>query len=171
MIKSFTFLLLIIATATAGAGTGKTASSAISDSTGKPVGTATFAEKGGGVEIKVNVSGLPPGKHGIHLHETGKCDPPAFTTAGSHFNPTGKHHGAGNPEGKHAGDLPNLEVKADGTAQLTAIADGATMGKGKTSLLAKGGTALIIHQGPDDEKSDPTGNSGGRIACGVVVAQ
>ena len=77
----------------------------------------------------------------------------------------------GNPEGKHAGDLPNLEVKADGTAQLTAIADGATLGKGKTSILAKGGTALIIHQGPDDEKSDPTGNSGGRIACGVVVAQ
>ncbi|GAB7024906.1 superoxide dismutase family protein [Geotalea toluenoxydans] len=171
MIRSTTCLLLIASATVAGAGeTGKTVSSSIVDTTGKSIGTATFAERKGGVEVTVKVSGLPPGKHGMHIHENGKCEPPGFATAGAHFNPTGRHHGAGHPEGKHAGDLPNLEVKGNGTAELTATAEGATLGKGKTSLLKDGGTALIIHAKPDDEKTDPTGNSGDRIACGVVGA-
>lgn len=168
MIKSATCLFLLATAAVAGAsGTGKTVSS-VADSTGKSVGTATFVEKGRGVELTVNVSGLPPGKHGMHIHENGKCDRPGFAAAGAHFNPTGKHHGAGNPGGKHAGDLPNLEVRGNGTAQLTATAEGVTLGKGKNSLLKPGGTSLIIHAQPDDEKTDPTGNSGARIACGVI---
>ena len=119
----------------------------------------------------MEVAGLPPGKHGFHLHDKGICEPPGFTTAGDHFNPLGKHHGAKNPQGKHAGDLPNLEVGPDGTAELTATAEGATLGKGTASLLKEGGTSLVIHAGPDDENSDPSGNSGPRIACGVVVAK
>jgi len=165
--------LLVLATAAvAGAAeNGKSANATIMDATGKPVGTATFSEKKGGVEVKVEVAGLPPGKHGFHLHENGVCEPRGFATAGAHFNPFGKHHGGKNPQGKHAGDLPNLEVGPDGTAELTTTAEGVTLGKGPGSLLKEGGTALVIHADPDDEKSDPTGNSGARIACGVVVAK
>lgn len=150
---------------------GRTAAASLIDAKGKQVGTAQFTEKKGGVEVTVKVSGLAPGKHGFHLHEKGTCDPPGFSTAGAHFNPFGKHHGSRNPSGKHAGDLPNLEVKQDGTAELTALAEEVSLGSGAGSLLRKGGTALVIHAGPDDEKSDPTGNSGDRIACGVVVAR
>lgn len=171
MIRAFSCFVVMAVAATAGtAVAGPTASAKIVDSAGKSIGTATFSGKSAGVEVNVKVSGLPPGKHGIHLHENGRCEPPGFATAGSHFNPSGKHHGAANPQGRHAGDLPNLEVKPDGTAELTAVAQGATLDKGKTSFLKSGGTALIIHAQADDEKSDPTGNSGARIACGVVTA-
>ena len=172
MIRSAILMLALGAAAVAGAAEkGKTAYTTLIDGTGKSVGTATFVEKKGGVEVKVKVSGLSPGKHGFHLHEKGSCDPPKFSTAGAHFNPFAKRHGSKNPAGKHAGDLPNLDVKADGTAELTAIAEGASLGTGAESLLREGGTALVIHAGPDDEKSDPTGNSGDRIACGVVIAR
>lgn len=172
MIKSATCLLLLATAAVAGAaGMEKSISSAIFDPAGKPVGTAIFYEKKGGVEVTMKVTGLQPGKHGVHIHENGKCEPPGFSTAGSHFNPTSKHHGAGSPGGKHAGDLPNLVVQSDGTAKLTAIAQGATLGTGTGSLLKPGGTALVIHAKPDDEKTDPSGNSGDRIACGVISAK
>ncbi|WP_173202136.1 superoxide dismutase family protein [Geobacter sp. SVR] len=164
-------LVLTTAAAAGAAESGKSATAKIIDSLGKTLGTAHFSEKNEGVEVTVKVSGLPPGKHGIHLHEQGKCDPPGFSTAGGHFNPSAKQHGSMNPGGKHAGDLPNLMVKADGTAEFTATAKGATLGDGGGSLLKKGGTSIIIHAGPDDEKTDPSGNSGGRIACGVVTAQ
>ncbi|OGT98852.1 MAG: superoxide dismutase [Geobacteraceae bacterium GWB2_52_12] len=170
MLKS-SLCLLLLATAAAAGAAEKTVSISIINSSGKSIGTATFVEKKGGVEVTVKVSGLPPGKHGMHIHENGKCDAPGFSTAGSHFNPTSKRHGASNPEGKHVGDLPNLEVKADGTAKLTAIAEGATLAPGNTSLLRQGGTALLIHAQPDDEKSDPAGKAGDRIACGVIGAK
>lgn len=161
--------VIMFATAAGAAEKDKSAYTQLKDASGKVVGTATFKEKKDGVEVKVDVSDLTPGKHGIHLHEKGKCDPPDFKSAGDHFNPVKKQHGAKNPQGKHAGDLPNLEVKDDGTAKMTATAEGATLGKGSASLLKEGGTALIIHADPDDEKSDPAGKSGNRIACGVVT--
>lgn len=161
--------VIMFATASGAAEKNKAATAQLKDASGKVVGTATFKEKKDGVEVKVDVSGLQPGKHGIHLHEKGKCDPPDFKSAGEHFNPSMKHHGTKNPQGKHAGDLPNLEVKNDGTAKMTATAEGATLGKGASSLLKEGGTALVIHADPDDEKTDPTGKSGTRIACGVVT--
>lgn len=167
MIRSCMVLAVLLA-ATSATAVERGASATVIDTRGKSVGTASFSETKGGVEITVNISGLPPGRHGIHIHERGACDTPGFATAGSHFNPMGKRHGAGNPQGRHAGDLPNLEVQADGSAHMTAIADGASLGSGPASLLGPGGTALVIHAGPDDEKSDPTGNSGDRIACGVI---
>ncbi|SNB47360.1 superoxide dismutase family protein [Geobacter sp. DSM 9736] len=162
-------VLLAAATTVAAAEKPITAQATMRDASGTVVGSATFTEKDDGVEVSVKVAGLPPGKHGIHLHEKGACDPPGFSTAGGHFNPTTKRHGAKNPEGKHAGDLPNLDVKPDGTGELTAVAAGATLSKGAASLLKEQGTALMIHAGPDDEKTDPSGNSGDRIACGIVI--
>ena len=141
---------------------------AIQDAQGKQIGTATLKQVKGGVNVHVQVAGLSPGKHGIHVHAAGKCDPPDFKSAGGHFNPTGKKHGAHNPEGAHAGDLPNLAVGKDGKASATFTAKGATLGLGDGSLLGADGTAIVIHADPDDEKTDPTGNSGARVACGVI---
>jgi len=148
---------------------GRKARADILDPTGKSIGTATLTEQKDGVKVKLKVSGLTPGKHGFHIHENGACTPPDFKSAGGHFNPFKKHHGIENPAGKHAGDLPNLEVKEDGTAQATVISTGATLKKGTGSLLKPGGTAIVIHADPDDNKSDPAGNAGERVACGVIV--
>ena len=138
------------------------------DAEGKKVGSATFHPAHGGVAVSVEVKGLKPGKHGIHIHTAGKCEGPDFKTAGGHFNPTGKQHGLHNPEGPHAGDLPNLSVAKDGKGWGNFTAKGVTLGDGEGGLLAGEGTALVIHADPDHEKSDPAGNSGARIACGVV---
>jgi superoxide dismutase, Cu-Zn family len=141
----------------------------IKDAKGKTIGTARLTEVKGGVQVALKVTGLTPGKHGLHFHETGTCNPPDFKSAGGHFNPFHTHHGMNNPHGKHAGDLPNLEVKQDGSAEVTVVAQGTTLRKGQASLLKDGGTALVIHAGPDDNMTDPAGNAGDRIACGVVV--
>lgn len=141
----------------------------IQDAKGKSIGKATFSEQKDGVKVKVEVSGLAPGRHGFHIHETGSCTAPDFKSAGGHFNPFKKQHGMENPQGKHAGDFPNLEVKEDGTGQITAVAAGATLGKGSASLLKPGGTAIVIHADPDDYKTDPAGNAGNRVACGVIM--
>lgn len=162
--------VFFLVTGTAVAGSNKAGARAfILDPTGKALGTASLSEQKGGVKIALKVSGLAPGKHGFHFHENGVCDPPGFKSAGDHFNPFHKHHGSSNPQGKHAGDLPNLEVKEDGTAEVTFVAKGVTLRKGPGSLLKQGGTALVIHALPDDYQSDPAGNAGPRIACGVVV--
>jgi superoxide dismutase, Cu-Zn family len=116
----------------------------------------------------VNVSQLPPGKHGIHVHAVGKCDGPAFTTAGGHLNPDTKKHGKDNPEGPHAGDLLMIEAKADGTAKATLLDTMVTLGDGPNSVFHEGGTSIVIHEKEDDYKTDPAGNSGARIACGVI---
>lgn len=141
----------------------------ILDPAGKTIGTATLTEQKDGVKIVLRVSGLTPGKHGFHVHENGVCTSPDFKSAGGHFNPFHKHHGIDNPQGKHAGDLPNLEVNNDGTAETTIVATGTTLGKDPGSLLKEGGTSIVIHAGPDDNMSDPAGNAGPRVACGVVV--
>src|SRR5437899_6434246 len=140
----------------------QSARAVLKDAQGKVVGAATLNEVSGGVKIVVQVSGMKPGEHGFHIHAVGKCEPPAFTSAGAHFNPYGKKHGHKNPEGAHVGDLPNLTVGADGTGSIDATAAG-------LGLKDVVGLALVIHADPDDEKTDPAGNSGARIACGVVT--
>lgn len=138
------------------------------DGQGKSVGTATLSKAAKGVNIKLNLHGLTPGEHAVHVHQTAKCEPPAFTSAGPHFNPDGKHHGLQNPAGPHAGDLPNFTAGANGKAKATIVAPNLTFGDDSHSVFSGGGTALVIHAKADDEKSDPAGNSGDRIACGVI---
>ncbi|MCC6175787.1 MAG: superoxide dismutase family protein [Chloroflexi bacterium] len=136
---------------------------------GQSVGTATFTERESGVHVLAQLHGLPPGQHGLHVHAVGACDPTDFTSAGGHFNPMTKQHGLENPQGWHAGDMPNLEVGADGTATFDAMLDGATLGSGANSLLDADGSAIVLHADRDDQKTDPSGNSGARIACGVIM--
>lgn len=151
--------------------TGTTAASAVlRDASGAVVGTATFRQAGNGVAISFQGRGLPAGQHGIHVHETGRCDAPDFATAGGHFNPADRQHGLQNPAGAHAGDLPNLTVGANGNASFNATNTMVTLGAGANSLLKTGGTALVIHADRDDEMTNPSGNSGARIACGVITA-
>jgi Cu-Zn family superoxide dismutase len=120
------------------------------------------------VVLRLRAWDLPPGIHGFHIHESGVCESPAFETAGGHFNPFGKKHGLKNPDGPHAGDLPNLLVLPDGTVELTITVPGVTLRPGRNSLLRPEGASLVIHADPDDGKSDPAGNSGPRIACGII---
>jgi superoxide dismutase, Cu-Zn family len=136
---------------------------------GHNVGTATLAQDANRVSIKLNLRDLPPGDHAIHVHQTAKCEGPDFKTAGAHFNPDGKKHGLQNPEGPHAGDAPNFIVDAKGHAKTTVIAPNVTLSDGPHSVFTGGGTALVIHAKADDGKTDPSGNSGDRIACGVIT--
>ncbi len=141
----------------------------LKDANGRETGTATFTEDSSGVvHIDVRASGLSPGLHGIHVHEKGNCSPP-FASAGAHFNPLGKHHGLKNPDGPHAGDLPDLQVNADGVGYLNTTTDRFTLSPGPTTVFDSDGSSLVIHSGPDDQMTDPAGNSGDRVACGVIV--
>jgi Cu-Zn family superoxide dismutase len=144
------------------------AAATLRNADGKEVGKATFTSKKGGVKVQVTASGLAPGKHGIHVHAVGRCDPPEFKSAGAHLNPGEKHHGLQNPEGPHAGDLPNLWVGNNGKGKGSFTAKGITLAEGKGSLFGPEGTAIVIHAEPDDGRTDPAGNSGARVACGVI---
>jgi len=145
-----------------------TARAELKNGTGQPVGTATFTQVGNVVRVVVETQGLPRGTHGVHVHTVGKCDGPDFTTAGGHFNPVNRQHGALNPQGAHAGDLPNIEVGGDGKGRLESTTELLSLGSGTTSVFDADGSAIVIHAAPDDFKTDPTGNSGARIACGVI---
>lgn len=133
---------------------------------GAPVGRAMATEVTGGLRVTIDATGMPAGTHGAHVHTTGRCDAPDFMTAGGHWNPTGAHHGSMNPAGPHQGDLPNLIIGADGRGTVGVTVPGGTI----DGLLDADGSAMVIHAAADDLMTDPSGNSGARIACGVFRA-
>jgi Cu-Zn family superoxide dismutase len=146
----------------------QTASVVMKNGEGKEVGSVNLTQTTQGVLINASLKGLPPGEHAFHVHAVGKCEPP-FTSAGGHFNPTGKKHGMMSPEGQHAGDMPNLHIPQSGDLTVEVLNAAITLEKGKpNSVYDSDGSAIVIHAGSDDYKTDPTGEAGGRIACGVV---
>jgi superoxide dismutase, Cu-Zn family len=145
------------------------ASAKLIDPDGKEVGTAELTQAPTGVLMKLELTGVPGGVRALHFHTVGKCEPPEFESAEGHFNPTGKEHGLLNPNGPHAGDMPNIHIPEGGKFTVEVLNTFVTLAKGQdNSLLDDDGTAIMIHDGDDDYVSDPTGHAGGRIACGVV---
>ena len=142
----------------------------IENSTGQSVGTAAFKTAKGGVKVKISLVNLPFGEHGMHIHQNAVCDAPDFKGAGGHFNPDGKQHGFNNPMGHHNGDLPlSVSVGEDHTGSATFLLTRVSLDpSAPDSLFANGGTSIVVHEHPDDGKTDPSGNSGNRIACGVI---
>ncbi len=143
----------------------------IIDSQGQSTGRAMLSQHKDGLHLNVSADRLAPGVHAVHLHTTGTCTGPDFTSAGGHWNPGKKQHGHDNPAGAHMGDLPNMTVGADGKGKLKTVVKGATLSGSADSLLDADGAAVVIHAAADDYKSDPTGNAGGRLACGIIKAR
>ena len=169
-VSAVTSLLLAGCASMSGApATDNTARAELRTSAGQPAGTASLTQVGNVLRVVIEAQGLPRGAHGVHVHAVGKCDGPDFASAGPHFNPASRQHGALNPQGPHAGDLPNIEVGADGKGRLESTTELLSLGSGTNSVLDADGSALVIHAAPDDFKTDPTGNSGARIACGVIT--
>jgi Cu-Zn family superoxide dismutase len=142
-----------------------TAGIALNDADGQQVATAQLREQAEGVMVVLSATGLPGGQNGFHFHETGRCEGPGFGSAGNHFNPTHRQHGFENPRGPHLGDLPNLMIQTDGSATQSLLARNVTLAPGARSVR---GRSLVVHAGRDDYRTDPSGNSGDRVACGVV---
>ena len=145
-----------------------TARADLKNADGKSVGAADFRETKEGVFVILRVHDLSPGLHAVHIHAVGKCEGPQFTSAGGHFNPGQKKHGFKNPEGPHAGDLPDVLIVKNGSGRFEAVTDAVTFATGANSLFDQDGSAIVVHATADDNTTDPTGNSGDRIACGVI---
>ena len=147
----------------------QTAKASLKDASGKDVGTVQFRQTPHGVLLKMSLKGVAPGEHAFHIHAVGKCEPP-FTSAGGHFNPASKKHGMEAAEGSHAGDMPNLHIPANGELTIDIANPMISLVKGQpSSVFDADGSSIIIHAGPDDYKTDPTGNAGDRIVCGVIT--
>jgi Cu-Zn family superoxide dismutase len=165
---TFASSLAILAALACTPAVAQTAQAALKNAKGVAVGTATLTQTPFGVLIRLAVKGLPAGEHAFHVHAVGKCEPP-FTSAGGHFNPAAKKHGIEAAAGHHAGDMPNLHIPASGELVVEVMNDSITLAKGQpNSVFQPAGTAFVIHAGKDDYKTDPTGDAGGRIACGVI---
>jgi superoxide dismutase, Cu-Zn family len=161
-------LLSTCLVADAAAQSAKTASARLADKSGKHVGAAELSQTAAGVLLKLSITGLPPGERAFHIHAVGKCEPP-FESAGAHFNPDNHKHGLLAGAG-HAGDMPNLHIPSSGNLSIELVNAVVTLERGKpNSLLDADGSSIVIHEGKDDYKSDPAGDSGGRIACGVIT--
>lgn len=159
-------LAIIAALTISGPVLAKSATATLINGEGKTIGTATVKDVGHGLDLRLKARGLPAGVKAIHLHAVGNCETPKFTSAGPHWNPDKKMHGKDNPMGPHAGDLPNLTVSKSGRVSYKTVAHGFALA-GEKGLLDADGGAVIIHASPDDYRTDPTGNAGDRIACGV----
>lgn len=152
--------------ATAPTSSADSATATLRDASGREIGTLTLTDAAGGIMVAGTLRGLPPGEHAIHLHTTGKCEAP-FPSAGGHWNPTNRQHGSQNPEGPHFADMPNITVADDSTVSVQATTPGGTL-RGTDALLDDDGAAVVVHAGADDYRSDPAGDAGARLACGVV---
>lgn len=155
------------ATAAATAPVTATASAEVRDAAGVVLGTLIVSDAGGGVSLSGMLHGVTPGEHAIHIHTVGSCEAPDFASAGGHWNPTNRQHGTDNPDGPHAGDLSNITVGSDSMATLEQVTPGGML-QGESGLLDADGASVVIHETADDYRTDPSGNSGDRIACGVL---
>ena len=168
MLKQLLLTTSVLLVCTTGLASAQSARAVLKDTGGKTVGDINITQVTDGVLVKLDAKGLPPGEHAFHVHAVGKCEPP-FNSAGGHFNPGNKKHGMMAKEGHHAGDMPNLVVPESGDLTVEVVNTAITLEQNKpNSLYQPNGTAFIVHAAPDDYKTDPTGNAGGRIACGVV---
>jgi len=171
MRKLVLFLPLLVTACATGPEPSGGAPMALVGTNGQTIGTVRAWQTAGGVTFRVDATGLPHGVHGIHVHSVGRCEGPEFTSAGPHWNPANRKHGTGNPQGPHAGDLPNVEVSANGVlGQAVTLAGATLMGPAGAAgiLLDADGAALVVHAAADDYVTDPSGNSGARIACAVI---
>jgi Cu-Zn family superoxide dismutase len=136
------------------------------DANGREIGTVTLADGAQGIVVSGSLRGVPPGTHAIHIHTIGRCEPP-FESAGDHWNPTNRQHGTENPQGPHLGDMPNVLSAADSSVAVQVGTSGGTL-RSTNALLDGDGAAVVLHAGEDDYRTDPSGEAGARIACGVV---
>jgi len=156
-------------TTSAGVQGAPSAQATFRNSQGTEIGRATLTQESNGVRIDVSLASLEAGERGFHIHAVGSCEAPSFDSAGGHFNPTDRAHGFDHPDGPHAGDLPNLEVQPDGTARADFVVETVTLVRGQpNSLLDDDGSSLVVHAGPDDYETQPSGDSGPRVACAVI---
>ncbi len=159
-----------VSAVSSGSAEARSATAVLLAADGSRRGEAKVTEATDGLHVAVRAMGITPGVHAVHVHTTGTCTPPDFTSAGGHWNPTARQHGKDNPAGMHMGDLPNLSAGADGTGQIEFVIPGATLRTGSNAVLDADGAAIIVHAQADDYKSDPAGNAGGRVACGILSA-